>query len=367
MKVKNHLEFGVVLFAALSDVSLGGCERARGEHGTVANGVTSPDAPFANAPEPRAEATSIDAHVATGSGARAEAREGIGPDIHPPNAPSIDARPATATETRVIRFAWRPPEGDADAYAMDDALDQHQIVMPRDAKDGAAYPVLIAFHGQPKRGEAPRNYAFAGKVIAATTSAVAHGAKPVVLVLPVFRYFGTNWPHFDIVAFKGEIERRLASEGLKSAGYYVVGHSGAAGCGGDGMNHVHRIAPAGVGFFDTCLGPGWRDEVKRLRDAHVPTLMIHSLETAGFSPRQVTEYLPTFDFGRAYGPAGLAPSACPGHVPSAPLREQPFRCSADEKGTTRGLIVDSGTGEEGHNALVPIAVEYFLNEYVGTR
>ena len=133
------------------------------------------------------------------------------------------------------------------------------------------------------------------------------------------------------------------------------------------MNRAHRMRPAAVGFFDTCLGRGWRDEVERLRAAQIPTLMIHSLETAAFSPRQPTEYSPTFDFGRAYGPAGLRAIDCPTELPQAPLRAQPFRCSADEQGIARGFIIDSGEGEEGHNAVVPIAVEYFLRQFIGKR
>jgi hypothetical protein len=232
--------------------------------------------------------------------------------------------------------------------------------------EGASLPVLIAFHGQPKRGQAPRSYAFATTVMATTQHAVAEGdVRPIVLVLPVFRYIGQNWPHFDVVAFQTEVERHLAAAGVKPNGYYVIGHSGAAGCGGDGMNRVHRMRPSAVGFFDTCLGPAWRDEVQRLREARIPTLLVHSLETAAFTPRQATEYSSTFDFGRAYGPAGLSPSACPDRLPSAPLRDQPFRCSADRQGTTQGLIIDSGEGEDGHNAVVPIALEYFLKRYIG--
>jgi hypothetical protein len=277
-------------------------------------------------------------------------------------------RDAADSAVRVVRFAWRPPHANADAYAMEDPEDQHQIVLSRDAEKGGAYPVLVAFHGQPKRGDAPRHYAFAGKVIDTTARAVERGeVRPLVLVLPVFRYFGTNWPEFDTEAFRHEIDRRLTDLGIEASNYYAVGHSGAAGCGGEGMNRVHRMRPAAVGFFDTCLGRGWRDEVERLRAAHIPTLMIHSLETAAFSPRQPTEYSPTFNFGRAYGPAGLSPSDCPAELPNAKLRDQPFRCSADEQGNTRGLIVDSGEGEEGHNALVPIALEYFLKQYVGRR
>ena len=280
------------------------------------------------------------------------------------SAPSTDG----GNVVRLVRFAWRPPGANAEAYALDEPEDQHQIVLSPKVAPGASYPVILAFHGQPKRGEAPRRYAFAARVIEATKQAVDEGrVRPVVLVLPVFRYVGMNWPQFDVVAFQNEVDQRLGAEGVSASGYYVVGHSGAAGCGGDGMNRVHRMHPAAVGFFDTCLGRGWRDEVKRLREARVPTLLIHSLETAAFSPRQPIEYSPTFDFGRAYGPAGLSAIDCPAELPRAPLRAQPYRCSADERGITRGFIIDSGEGEEGHNALVPIALDYFLKTFVGNR
>lgn len=251
---------------------------------------------------------------------------------------------------------------------MEDPDDQHAIVLAPGIVTGNSVPVLIAFHGQPKRGEAPRGYAFPKTVTKTVLRAVAEGrAPPLVLVLPVFRYAGTNWPSFDLLLFRDEVERRLADLGLRSAGYYLIGHSGAAGCGGDGMNRAHRIRPLAVGFFDTCLGRGWRDEIHRLREANTPTLMIHSLETAAFSPRQPIEYSTTFDFGRAYGPAGLSAASCPGVLPRAPLRHQPFRCSSDEEGVTRAFVIDTGEGETGHNAVVPVALDYFLEQYVGAR
>jgi hypothetical protein len=280
--------------------------------------------------------------------------------------PASSAPPVDANDgVRVVRFAWRPPGGSAEAYAMDEPDDQHRIVIVPKVAPGATYPVLIAFHGQPRRGEAPRHYAFAARVIETATRAVERGdVAPMILVVPVFRYFGTNWPGFDVLAFRNEVEERLAGEGVRTGGYYVVGHSGAAGCGGDGMNRVHRMRPQAVGFFDTCLGRGWREEVRLLREARIPTLMIHSLETAAFWPRQPIEYSPTFDFGRADGPAGLSAVACPGELPRAPLRAQAYRCSADQQGITKGFIVDTGEGEEGHNAVVPVALEYFLKQYV---
>ena len=220
--------------------------------------------------------------------------------------PVHDAQSSADAAPRVVRFAWRPPRATGDAYAMDEPEDQHRIVLPRDAAAGSSYPVLVAFHGQPKRGDAPRSYGFAPKVMDTTARAIgAKEVRPLVLVLPVFRYFGTNWPDFDVEAFRDEINRRLAGLGVEASAYYAVGHSGAAGCGGDGMNRVHRMRPAAVGFFDTCLGRGWRDEVLRLRDARIPTLLIHSLETAAFSPRQPTSICPPSTLDALMGRRGF--------------------------------------------------------------
>ena len=228
--------------------------------------------------------------------------------------------------------------------------------------------MVIALHGQPKRGVAPRDYRFGATVARVAESLVERGdVPPLVLVLPVFRYLEVNWPGFDLPQFRATVARRLAAEGVEASAYYVVGHSAAAGCGGEGMNGAHRMAPAAVGFFDTCLGGGFRSAVRALRKAGIPTLITHGVETAGFRPRQPREYMTTFDFGRAYAPLGLEPSACPQRVPDAPLRPQPFRCAADPGASTRAFVVDTGTGEEGHNAVVPVAFAYFLREYVAPR
>jgi hypothetical protein len=249
---------------------------------------------------------------------------------------------------------------------MPDQADQHRLVMVGRIATGGSVPVVVALHGQPKRGEAPRNYAFAPAVIGVAKRLVDSGeVAPFVLALPVFRYEGTNWPSFDLLAFREKVDQLLAAEHLSASAYLVAGHSGAAGCGGDGLNRAHRMKPVAVGFFDTCLGPAWRNEVIELRRAGIHTWMIHSVETAGFSPRQSREYLTTFDFGRAYAPAGLRPSACPDRLPDTPLRQQSFRCASDEAGVTRALVVDTGEGEAAHNALIPVAFAYFLREELG--
>jgi len=173
-----------------------------------------------------------------------------------------------------------------------------------------------------------------------------------------------NWPGFDLVAFRAKVEEVMATEHLDAGDFYVVGHSGAAGCGGDGLNRAHRIEPKAVGFFDTCLGAGWRDEVRALERSHVPTEIIQSVETAGVQPRRLREYDGRFDFGPVYGSAGLAPIDCPQRLPDAPLRPQAYRCAADADHVVHAFIVDTGEGEPAHNALIPVALAYFLREHL---
>jgi hypothetical protein len=113
------------------------------------------------------------------------------------------------------------------------------------------------------------------------------------------------------------------------------------------------------------VGPGFGHEVRELQRARVPTLIVHSVETAGYRPRPPTEYMPSFDFGQVYGPLGLRPSEdCPGPLPDVPLRPQPYRCASDAQGTTRAFVVDTGKGQEGHDAVVPVALRYFLRQFV---
>jgi hypothetical protein len=277
--------------------------------------------------------------------------------------PDASAPPASTDEPRSFEFTWRPPGGDEAAYAMNEPEDRHRMVVFGPRAPGP-YPVLIAMHGQPKRGERPSAYAFPRKVIDVTFDLVRTGeVRPLVLALPVFRFQGLNWPSFDLVAFRAKVEEVMAGAGLVAGDFYVVGHSGAVGCGGDGMNRAHRIRPAAVGFFDTCLGAGWRDEIRALQRAKVPTWILQSVETAGVQPRQLREYDGRYDFGQVFRTVGLAPVACPTHAPEAPLREQQsYRCAADADGLVRGFIVDTGSGEEAHNALVAVALAYFLRE-----
>jgi hypothetical protein len=196
---------------------------------------------------------------------------------------------------------------------------------------------------------------------------VARGdAPPLVVALPVFRFAGVNWPGFDLVAFRAKVEELLHAEGVTAGDFYVVGHSGAAGCGGDGLNRAHRIDPKAVGFFDTCLGSGWRDEVRALERAHIPIAILQSVETAGVQPRRLREYDGRFDFGQVFSAVGLAPIECPLRLPDAPLRSQPCRCAANADGDARAFIVDTGEGEAAHNALVPVALRYFLRTYLSS-
>src|SRR4051794_15479475 len=93
--------------------------------------------------------------------------------------------------SRVLRFSWVPPGGATAAYEMDDPEDQHRLVMMGNVTPGGRYPVVVALHGQPRRGEAPRNYAFGKTVIEVARALVDRGeVRPFILALPVFRYQG---------------------------------------------------------------------------------------------------------------------------------------------------------------------------------
>lgn len=276
------------------------------------------------------------------------------------------AAPDPAAEARVTRFSWRPKRGPAAAYEMDDPADRHRLVLTPGVREGGTHPVVVGFHGQPKRGKDPRDYPFMDHVQQIVVEMVEDGeVRPLVLVLPVFRFAGGNWPGFDPRAFSERVTEMLDERGIEVEGWYAFGHSGAAGCGGEGLNRAHRLDPEGVGFFDTCLGRGWRREVEELERREVATINVHSVETAGFRPRQRPEYQADFDFGRAYGPAGLDPVECPEKHPGEKLRELEHRCAASESRAVRGFVVDSGEGREAHQAVVEPALRFFLAEMVG--
>jgi hypothetical protein len=279
---------------------------------------------------------------------------------------SFDASPSppATAPSRTIYFAWRPPGSAPEIYSATDPEDQHRLVLPGAVTGGGRYPVVIAFHGQPKRGRAPRDYAFVRTVTETVLPLIEQGeVEPLVLALPVFRFEGQDWPDFDLARFAREVARQLEAEQISISGFLLLGHSAAAGCGGRGLNEAARLHPKAVGFFDTCVGPGFREAVRALGRDHVPTLIMHSVETAGFRPRQPEEYMPDFDFGRVYRPLGLEPTECPKDLPEAPLRPLDFRCAAGPGGTTRALVVDTGRGEEAHDGLIPVAVRYFLRQY----
>ena len=72
----------------------------------------------------------------------------------------------------------------------------------------------------------------------------------------------------------------------------------------------------------------------------------------------------TFDFGKVYAPIGLKPNEqCPDHDFAAPLRDQPYRCAADPDGVVHAFVVDTGEGQKAHDAVVPVALRYFLRNY----
>lgn len=247
---------------------------------------------------------------------------------------------------------------------MSDPDDQHHLLFTAGVERGGSYPVVIAFHGQPHRGAAPRSYAFPKTVASEVNALRAAGeVTPLVVALPVFRFAGVEWPGFDLLAFRSELERLLARESITASAYLLFGHSGAAGCGGGGLNGAARIEPRAVAFLDTCVGASFARAVGELQQHAIPTLILHSVETSGFVPRQPPDSGAHFDYGRIYRPLGLEPSACPERLPDAPLRDQPFRCAADRAGVVHALVVDTGEGELGHEALVPVGVRYFLRLY----
>jgi hypothetical protein len=263
--------------------------------------------------------------------------------------------------SEVISFAWRPQKGPEAAYRMEDPQDRHKIIIFPGVEKQASPSVLIGFHGHPSRGKNPRDYQFGKRVEDLVQKMIRKGEiRPVILVLPVFRFVGQDWPEFDIVEFKEKVTSILSEKKISVEDFYLFGHSGAAGCGGEGLNQAHRISPKAVGFFDTCLGKGWQKEIEALKVANIETVNLHSVETAGFRPKQTPEYQSTFDFGRAYGPLGIRPIVCPKTLPSAPLRDQPYRCAASTVGKVEAFVVNTGEGEDAHTALLSEALRYFL-------
>jgi hypothetical protein len=255
---------------------------------------------------------------------------------------------------------------------MEDEADMHKIIIPKGVKDGDTIPVVIGFHGQPKRGKNPRDYEFPGLVQKNVTSMIDNGEiVPIILVLPVFRFKGGNWPAFNPVNFKNKIneiiQQKSNVKNLKTNRWIAFGHSGAAGCRGGGLNMIASINPSNVGFFDTCLGDGWQTAVKTLHKKKIQTLNIFSVETAGFKPRQFPEYQSTFDFGRAFLPLGITPVTCPKIVPGKKLRDLPARCSETKDGIIKGFVVDTGVGINAHKGIVIPALKYFLNEFCGLK
>jgi hypothetical protein len=326
---------------------------------TVAQGSTTAENAVGEPPEPDQSEPAVDA--STGPADESPPAPGDAGTEPEAAAREPEAKPA---EARVIRFAWRPPRGPAEAYEMTDPADQHRLVLTPGVEKGGGYPVVVAFHGQPKRGMAPGEYRFPDDTQQQVVDLVRRGKiVPVILVIPVFRFIGGNWPWFDLREFRKKMEEMFEEQGIEGTDWYAFGHSGAAGCKGDGLNRAHRMKPKAVGYFDTCIGQGWADEIERLRQRGVRVLNVHSVETAGFVPKQTPEYQSTFDFGRAYKPAGMKPVECPEHHPGVRLRDQKYRCAASDDGLLVGFVVDSGQGKEAHrNVLVP-AIFYFLTRF----
>jgi hypothetical protein len=283
-----------------------------------------------------------------------------------PEAVSANVAPVFV-EARELRFAWRPAGAKESEYEMADPRDQHQIILMPGVQRRAP-KALIALHGQPRHGQSPRSYEFPRVVAELTQQLVTAGeVEPLVLLIPRFRFEGRNWPAFALDGFLVKVNEVLAKEGIVLSHPYVFGHSGAAGCGGVGLNFAAVVEPSAVGFFDTCLGAGFIASIKELSRQRIPVLILHSVETAGFRPRQRTEYLSSFDFGKVYKTIGLLPTTCPPSVPDVPLRKLDYRCASNPSDPVRAFVVDTGEGESAHNAVVPVGLRYFLKQYVGRR
>ncbi|MGC4063730.1 MAG: hypothetical protein QM784_03630 [Polyangiaceae bacterium] len=189
--------------------------------------------------------------------------------------------------------------------------------------------------------------------------------EPFALVLPVFRFEGRNWPGFLLDEFIPELTRLLRPHGVDIERPLLLGHSGALGCGGDGLNHPLRIHPGAVGLFDTCIGKNFVTTLRALSEHRVPTWIVQSVETAGVVPRHVPEYDAGFDFGSVFRDARLDVLTCPTAVPRAPLRQQPYRCAIDATGSVRAFVVDTGSGEAAHEAALVVGAEFFLRSNLG--
>ncbi|MDD5306645.1 MAG: hypothetical protein PHU25_04920, partial [Deltaproteobacteria bacterium] len=123
--------------------------------------------------------------------------------------------------------------------------------------------------------------------------------------------------------------------------------------------------PKAVGFFDTCLGKAWGAEIKELYKRKIHVVSVHSVETAGFEPRQRPEYQAAFDFAKAYAQRDIKLNGgCPKPHPGAKLRKHAFNCAGTHDGLARAFVVDTGEGEAAHGALLPVALRYFVSEYV---
>lgn len=280
---------------------------------------------------------------------------------HAAPAPTNDVKPE---EPKLLRFAYRPRGATAREYEMSAPEEQHQIWMAPGVRPGTP-PSLIAFHGQPRRGKSPADYESPRVILNVVREAVqARVIEPLVVLIPVFRFEGKNWPNFDVAEFLAEANRHLREEGIELREPYVIGHSGAAGCGGGALNALEGLNPRAVGFFDTCLGGGFRQSVQSLARRKIPTLIMHSVETAGFHPREPIEYNDHFDYGLVYGPLGLKPAPCPEVMPEVPLRKLDYRCASNSSGTTEALVVDTGTGEPAHNDTLPVGLRYFFKRYL---
>ena len=63
-------------------------------------------------------------------------------------------------QKKVVYFQWQPAAAPTAAYDTKEPEDQHRIILYSGVNRGGVYPVVVGFHGQPKRGKLPRNYKY---------------------------------------------------------------------------------------------------------------------------------------------------------------------------------------------------------------
>jgi hypothetical protein len=77
---------------------------------------------------------------------------------------ALEAEEIGSAATEVVYFQWCPAGGPKEVYNLPKKEDQHRIFIYPGVKKEGPYPVVVGFHGQPKRGKAPGEYRFVREV-----------------------------------------------------------------------------------------------------------------------------------------------------------------------------------------------------------